>query len=84
MYIIQYFNTLLIYIYADTLTVTWGALIERLPTDGEEGRREGKFFPQVFSVMVKARESEHGNARSFTRKLPHGDKNDWLLKERVG
>ena len=52
MYIIQYFNTLLIYIYADTLTVTWGALIEGLPTDGEEGRREEKFFPQVFSVMV--------------------------------
>lgn len=48
MYIIQYFNTLLIYIYADTLTVTWGALIEGLPTDGEEGRREGKFFSAGF------------------------------------
>lgn len=84
MYIIQYFNTLLIYIYADILTVTWGALIEGLPTDGEEGRREGNFFPQVFSVMVKARGSERGNARSFTRKLLHGDKNDWLLKETVG
>ena len=34
-------------------------------------------------MMVKARGSERENACPFTRKLLHGDKNDWLLKERV-
>ena len=70
------------------LTVTWGALTEGLPTDGEEGwdggGRENVFRRDVIAVMVKVIGSELGNACSFIRTLPHGDKNDWLLKERLG
>ena len=35
----------------------------------------------IIAVMVKAKGSERGNARSFIRTLPLGDRNDWLLKE---
>ena len=48
--------------------------------DGGEGK---KFFRRdVIAVMVKGRESKRGNACSFIRTLPLGDRNDWLLKER--
>jgi len=57
--------------------------IEGLPTRGKVGWGEGKnFFPRdVIAVMVKGRGSERGNACSFIRTLPLGDRNDWLLKE---
>jgi len=47
------------------------------------GGKENVFRRDVIAVMVKARASERGNARSFIRTLPHGHKNDWLLKERL-
>ena len=43
-----------------------------------------KFFRRdVIAVMVKVRGDERGNACSFTPTLPQGDRNDWLLKERL-
>ena len=45
---------------------------------------EKNFFRRdVIAVMVKVRGDERGNACSFTRTLPQGDRNDWLLKERL-
>ena len=41
------------------------------------------FRRDVIAVMVKVRGDERGNACSFTRTLPQGDRNDWLLKERL-
>ena len=60
--------------------------IEDLPTRGKVGWGEGKknfFRRDVIAVMVKVRGDECGNACSFTRTLPQGDRNDWLLKERL-
>ena len=49
--------------------------------DGGEGK---KFFRRdVIAVMVKGRGSKRGNACFFIRTLPLGDRNDWLLKERL-
>ena len=41
------------------------------------------FRRDVIAVMVKVRGDERGNACSFIRTLPQGDRNDWLLKERL-
>ena len=41
------------------------------------------FRRDVIAVMVKGRGSERENACSFIRTLPLGDRNDWLLKERL-
>ena len=41
------------------------------------------FHRDVIAVMVKVRGDERGNACSFIRTLPQGDRNDWLLKERL-
>ena len=60
--------------------------IEDLPTRGKVGweREKKKFFRRdVIAVMVKVRGDERGNACSFIRTLPQGDRNDWLLKERL-
>ena len=60
--------------------------IEDLPIHGKVGWGGGeKFFfrRDVIAMMVKARGDERGNACSFIRKLPQGDRNDWLLKERL-
>ena len=60
--------------------------IEDLPTRGKVGWGGGKkkiFRRDVIAVMVKVRGDERGNACSFTRTLPQGDRNDWLLKERL-
>ena len=59
--------------------------IEDLPTRGKVGWGEGKkfFCRDVIAVMVEARRDERGNACSFIRTLPQGDRNDWLLKERL-
>ena len=60
--------------------------IEDLPTRGKVGweREKKKFFRRdVIAVMVKVRGDERGNACSFTPTLPQGDRNDWLLKERL-
>ena len=61
--------------------------IEDLPTRGKVGWGGGKkkifFRRDVIAVMVKVRGDERGNACSFIRTLPQGDRNDWLLKERL-
>ena len=60
--------------------------IKDLQTHGkvEWGAGEKIFFRRdVIAVMVKARGNERGNACSFIRTLPLGDRNDWLLKERL-
>ena len=41
------------------------------------------FRRDVIAVMVKGRGSERGNTCFFIRTLPLGDRNDWLLKERL-
>ena len=51
---------------------------------GGGGEGKEKIFPRdVIAVMVKVRGDERGNACSFIRTLPQGDRNDWLLKERL-
>ena len=62
--------------------------IEDLPTHGKVGwvgRKRKKIFfcRDVIAVMVKVRGDERGNVCSFIRTLPQGDRNDWLLKERL-
>ena len=60
--------------------------IEDLPTRGKVGwggTGKKNFRRDVIAVMVKARGDERGNACSFIRTLPQGDRNDWLLKERL-
>ena len=61
--------------------------IEDLPTRGKVGWGGGEkiffFRRDVTAVMVKARGDERGNACSFIRTLPQGDRNDRLLKERL-
>ena len=60
--------------------------IEGLLTHGKVGwgGREKNFLQRyVIAVMVKGRGSKRGNACSFIRTLPLGDRNDWLLKERL-
>ena len=64
-----------------------GRRIEDLPIRGKVGWGGGENFfffrRDVIAVIVKAREDERGNACSFIRTLPQGDRTDWLLKERL-